>query len=155
MIHITTVSSRRAVYCSIVVYYYIGYQRPRPQYTAKLNNNSVCSGCSTDSYSLSFSLFFSSVQFSCSVVSDSLRPHESQHARPPCPSPSPRVYSNSCSSSQWCYPAISSSVISLSSYPQSLPAAGSLPMSQLFAWGVLDFQLQHQSFQWTPRTDLL
>ena len=76
-----------------------------------------------------------SVQFSRSVVSDSLRPHESQHARPPCPSPAPRVYSNSCPLSQWCHPAISSSVIPFSSCPQSLPASGSFPMSQLFAWG--------------------
>ena len=78
---------------------------------------------------------FSSVQFSCSVVSDSLRPHESQHARPPCPSPTARVYSNSCPSSWWCHPAISSSVVPLSSCPQSLPASGSFPMSQLFPWG--------------------
>ena len=77
---------------------------------------------------------FSSVQFSCSVVSDSLRPHESQHARPPCPSPTPGVYSNSCPLSQWCHPAISSSVVPFSSFPQSLPASGSFPMSQLFAW---------------------
>ena len=77
----------------------------------------------------------SSVQFSRSVVSDSLRPHESQHARPPCPSPTPGVYSNSCPSSQWCHPAISSSVVPFSSYPQSLPASGSFPMSQPFAWG--------------------
>ena len=76
-----------------------------------------------------------SVQFSRSVVSDSLRPHESQHARPPCPSPSPEVHSNSCPSSQWCHPAISSSVIPFSSCPQSLPASESFPMSQLFAWG--------------------
>ena len=76
-----------------------------------------------------------SVQFSCSVMSDSFRPHESQHTRPPCPSPTPRVYSNSCPSSQWCHPAISSSVIPFSSYPQSLPVSGSFPMSQLFAWG--------------------
>ena len=73
-----------------------------------------------------------SVQFSRSVVSDSLRPHESQNARPPCPSPTPRVHSNSCPSSQWCHPAISSSVIPFSSWPQSLPASGSFPMSQLF-----------------------
>ena len=66
---------------------------------------------------------FSSVQFSCSVVSDSLRPHESQHARPPCPSPSPRVHSDSRPSSQWCHPAISSSVVPFSSCPQSLPAS--------------------------------
>ena len=75
----------------------------------------------------------SSVQFSRSVMSDSLWPHGSQHARPPCPSPTPRVYSNSCPLSQWCHPAISSSVVPFSSCPQSLPASGS--MSQLFAWG--------------------
>ena len=75
------------------------------------------------------------VQFSCSVVSDSLRPHESQHARPPCPSPTPGVHSNSRPSSQWCHPAISSSIIPFSSCPQSLPASESFPMSQLFAWG--------------------
>ena len=78
---------------------------------------------------------FSSVQFSRSVVSDSLRPHESQHARPPCPSPTPGVHSNSCASSWWYHPAISSSVVPFSSCPQSLPASGSFPMSQLFAWG--------------------
>ena len=76
-----------------------------------------------------------SVQFSRSVVSDSFRPHESQHARPPCPSPTPRVHSNSCPSSQWCHLAISSSVVPFSSCPQSLPASGSFPMNQLFAWG--------------------
>ena len=68
------------------------------------------------------SALFSSVQFSRSVMSDSLRPHESQHARPPCPSPTPRVHSNSRPLSQWCHPAISSSVIPFSSCPQSLPA---------------------------------
>ena len=78
---------------------------------------------------------FSSVQVSRSVVSDSLWPHESQHARPPCPSPSPGVHSNSCPSSQWCHPAISSSVVPFSSCPQSLPASKSFPMSQLFTWG--------------------
>ena len=76
-----------------------------------------------------------SVQFSCSVVSNSSRPHELQHARPPCPSPTPGVYSNSCPSSRWCHPAISSSVIPFSSCPQSLPASRSFPTSQLFAWG--------------------
>ena len=80
-------------------------------------------------------LEFSSVQFSCSVVSDSLRPHESQHTRPPCPSPTPGVHSNSRPSSQWCHPAISSSVVPFSSCPQSLPASDSFPLSQLFAWG--------------------
>ena len=67
-------------------------------------------------------------------MSGSLWPHESQHARPPCPLQTPGVYSNSCPSSQWCHPAISSSVIPFSSCPQSLPASGSFPMSQLFAW---------------------
>ena len=75
------------------------------------------------------------VQFSCSVVSDSLRPHESQHARPPCPWPTPGVHSNSSPSSQWCHPTISSFVVPFSSCPQSLPASGSFPMSQLFTWG--------------------
>ena len=75
---------------------------------------------------------FSSVQFSRSVVSNSLRCHESQHPRPPCPSPTPRVYSDSCPSSRWCDPAISSSVVHFSSCPQSLPASESFPMSQLF-----------------------
>ena len=77
----------------------------------------------------------SSVQFSCSVVSNSLRPHELQHARPPCPSPTPGVHPDSCPLSQWCHPAISSSVVPFSSCPQSLSASGSFPMSQLFAWG--------------------
>ena len=78
---------------------------------------------------------FSSVPFSHSVVTDSLRPHESQHTRPPCPSQTPGVYSNSCPWSWWCHPAISPSVVPFSSCPQSLPASGSFPMSQLFAWG--------------------
>ena len=72
------------------------------------------------------------VQFSRSVMSDSLRPHESHRARPPCPSPTPGVHSNPCPSSQWCHPAISSSVVPFSSCPQSLPASESFPMSQLF-----------------------
>ena len=76
-----------------------------------------------------------SVQFSHSIVSDSLRPHESQHARLPCPSPTPGVYSNSCPLNQWCHPVISSSVIPFSSCPQALPASESFPISQLFAWG--------------------
>ena len=77
---------------------------------------------------------FSSVQFSHSVVSDSLWPHESQHTRPPCPSPTPGVHPNPHPSSQWCHPAISSSVVPFSSCPQSLQASESFPMSQLFAW---------------------
>ena len=81
------------------------------------------------------SVAFSSVQFSRSVVSDSLRPHELQHSRPPCPSPTPGVHSDSHPSNQWCHPAISSSVVSFSSCPQSLPASESFPRSQLFTWG--------------------
>ena len=80
-------------------------------------------------------LFQSVSQFSHSVVSDSLRPHESQHTRPPCPSPTPRVYSNSCPSSRWCHPIISCSVFPLSSWPQSFPASGSCPISRLFTLG--------------------
>ena len=78
------------------------------------------------------SVQFSSVAQSCPT----LRPHEPQRARPPCLSPTPRIYPNSCPSNWWCHPAISSSVIPFSSCTQSLPASGSFPMSQLFAWGV-------------------
>ena len=76
-----------------------------------------------------------SVQFSCSVMSDSLRLHGSQHARPPCPSPTPRVYPNSWPLSRWCHPTISSSVIPFSSCPQSFPASGAFPMNQFFTSG--------------------
>ena len=76
-----------------------------------------------------------SVQFSRSVVSDSLWPHESQHTRPPCSSPSSGAHTDSCPSSPWCHPAISSSVVPFSYCPQSLPASESFPMSQLFTWG--------------------
>ena len=99
----------------------------------------------------------SSVQFSRSVRSDSLQPHESKHARPPCPSPTPRVHPNSCPLSRWCHLAISSSVVPLSSCPQSLPASGSFPMSQLFAWGsqsigvsVLASFLPMNTQNWSP-----
>ena len=88
-----------------------------------------------------FVLSVSSVQFSRSVVSDSLQPHELQHARPPCPSPTPGVHSNSHPSSQWCHPAISSSVIPFSSCPQSLLASESFPMSQLFVLSILSFKI--------------
>ena len=109
----------------------------------------------------------SSVQFSRSVVSDSLLSHESQHARPPYPLPSPGVHSDSCPSSQWCHPAISSSVVAFSSSvvpfsscPQSLPASESSPISQLFTWGgqstgvsalasVLPMNTQDWSLGWT------
>ena len=80
------------------------------------------------------SIFPHSVQFSSWVVSDSLQPHESEHTRPPCPLQTARVYPSSCSSSQWCHLAISSSVVPFSSCPQSLPASGSFPMSQTFTW---------------------
>ena len=80
-------------------------------------------------------LQFSSIQFSHSVMSDTLRPHELQHTRPPCPSPTPGVHSDSCPSSRWCHPAISSYVVPFASCPESLPASESFPMSQLFAWG--------------------
>ena len=85
-----------------------------------------------------------SVQFSCSVMSDPLQPHDLQHARPPCPSPTPGVHPNPCPLSQWCHPAISSSVIPFSSCPQSFPASGSFEMSCSHQVAkVLEFQLQH------------
>ena len=80
-------------------------------------------------------LQFSSVQFGRSVVSDSLQPHEPQHARPPCPSPTPRIHPNPCPSSWWCHLTVSSSVVPFSSCPQSFPASGSFQMSQLCASG--------------------
>ena len=80
-------------------------------------------------------VYVCSVQFSHSVVSDSLRPHESQHTRPPCPSPTPRAHPNLCPLSWWWHPTISFSVVPFSSCSQSFPASGSFPMSQLFAWG--------------------
>ena len=96
-------------------------------------------------------------QISWSVVSDSLRPHESPHARPPCPWPTPGVHSDSCPSSQWCHPDISSSVVPFSSCPQSLPASESFPMSQLFTWGgqstrvsALASFLPKKSQSWSP-----
>ena len=98
------------------------------------NTLKVSSGFSSLPYSQNLSEYIS-VQFSHSVMSDSLQPHESQHARPPCPSPTSGVHSDSCPSSQWCHPVISSSVIPFSSCPQSLPASESFPMNQLFAWG--------------------
>ena len=91
-----------------------------------------------------------SVQFSCSVMSDSLWPHGLQHARLSCPSPTPGVYSNSCPLCRWCYPTISSSVFPFSSHLQSFPPSGSFPVSQFLHQVAkrLEFQLQHQSFQW-------
>ena len=110
-----------------------------------------------DSYSLEGRLWLTSVHFSHSVVSDSLQPHQPQHARPSCPSPTPRVYWNPCPSSWWCYPPISSSVIPFSSCPQSLQASEYFQMSQHFTSGgqrigvsastsVLPMNTQH----WSP-----
>ena len=97
-----------------------------------------------------------SVQFSCSVMSDSLRPHGLQHTRLPCPSPTPEVDSNSCPLSRWCHPTISSSVVPFS-HLQSFPASGSFQMSQFFASGgqSIGVSAQHQSFQWIFRIDFL
>ena len=108
-------------------------------------------------HSIFWFLCISSVQFSHSVVSDSLRPHELQHARPRCPSPTPGVYPNSCPLSWWCHPTISSSVVPFSSCLQFFPISGSFKWvsSSHQVTKILEFQLQHQSFQWTPRTDLL
>ena len=86
-------------------------------------------------FNILFLLFILAVQFSRSVLPDSLQPHELQHTRLPCPPPTPRAYSNSCPLSQWCHPTISSSVIPFSSHLQSFPASGSFPMSQFFASG--------------------
>ena len=109
------------VYSSYVTFYPLGWLR---NYTAIGRTLSP-----------TLTMVSSVSQLSLSVISDSLRPHESQHARPPCPSTTPGVHSNSCPSGWWCHPAISSSVIPFSSCPQSLQASESFPMSQLFAWG--------------------
>ena len=106
---------------------------------------------------LPLSLLFSSVQFSHSVVSDSLRLHGLQHARPPCPSPTPGLYPNSCPLSQWCHSAISSTVVPFSSCPQSFPASGSFQTSQLFVSGgqsigvsALALVLSMNTQDWSP-----
>ena len=103
------------------------------------------------------SVFFYSVQFSHSVVSNSLRPHELQHARPPYPSQTAGVYPNPCPLSWWCYPIVSSSVVPFSSYPQSFPASGSSQMRQLFASGgqsigvsASTLVLQKNTQDWSP-----
>ena len=95
----------------------------------------------------------SSVQFNGSVVSDSLWPHGLWHTRPPCPSPTPRVCSNSCPLSRWCHPIISSSVVPFSSCPQSFPASGSFPMSQFFASS--DQSIVSFSFSISPSNEWL
>ena len=101
--------------------------------------------------------FYLSVQFSLSVVSNSMRPHGLQHTRPPCPSPPPGVHTNSCPLSQWCHPAISSSVIPFSSCLQSFPASGSFQVSQLFASGGQSIGVSASAsvLQWIFRTDFL
>ena len=101
--------------------------------------------------------FFSSVQFSCSVMSDYLRPHVLQHARTPCPSPTPGACTNSCPSSRWCHPTISSSIVSFSSCLQSFSASGSFPMSQFFTSGgqCIGASASASAFQWIFRTDFL
>ena len=110
--------------CLLYIYIYIAFKNILFHY-----------GLSQDTEYSSLCYTISSVQFSRSVVSDSLRPHELQHARPPCPSPTPRVYPNPWPSSQWCHPATSSSVVPFFSCPQSSPASGSFQMSQLFTSG--------------------
>ena len=111
-----------------------------PELPSKLSWQRICLQCRRSEFDYwvgkihSWRGQFSSVQFSRPVMSDTLRPHESQHARPPCPSPTPGVYSNSCPWSWWCHPTISSSVIPFS-YPQSFPASGSFQISQLFVSG--------------------
>ena len=100
-------------------------------------------------------LCVSLIQFSCSVMSDSLWPHGLQHTRLPCPSPSPLAFSNLCPLSQWCHPTISFSVISFSSRLQSFPASESFLMSRLFASGRQSIGAAHQSFQWIFRTNFL
>ena len=96
---------------------------------------------------------FSSVQFSRSVMSESLWPHGLQHARPPCPLPTPGAYSNSCPLHWWCHPTLSSSVVSFPSCLESFPASGSFQMSQFFTSGGQGLEFQHQYFQWIFRTD--
>ena len=100
---------------------------------------------------------YMSVEFSRSVVSNYLRPHGLQHTRPLCPSPTPGVYSNSCPLSWWCHPTTSTSVTPFSSHLLSFPASGSFLTSQFLpqVGKLLEFQLQHQSFQWIFRTDFI
>ena len=114
---------------------YVRSQKPHRPPHRLLFNTAFCTNNQTqlcDCFHHIIMVSVNSIQFSRSVVSNSLRPHESQHIRPPCPSPTPGVHPNSCPSSRGCHPAISSSVVPFSSCPQSLPASESFPMSQLF-----------------------
>ena len=120
---------------TFLFFYLVEWKVTKPNCKSKQTNLDIISSGN--------SFFSSLVQFSRSVMSDSWWPHELQHARPLCPSPTPRVHPSSCPVCWWCHPAISSSVVPFSSCPQSLPASESFPMSQLFTWGgqVLEFQL--------------
>ena len=147
--------------CPLIWWCYLSNPlRPPFSFAFKLSQHHGLFQCGSTSYRLAkvlelqlqhqsfqwiFRIDFISVQFSRSVVFNSLRPHKPQHARPPYPSPTARVYSNPCPLSQWCLPTILSSVIPFSSCPQSFPVSGSFQISQLFASGVkiLEFQLQH------------
>jgi len=116
----------------------LGYPGSRFLFAAFICGSAFDKGehqCTFIGIHVSVKMLFSSVQVSRSGVSNSSRPHESQHARPPCPSPTPQVFSNLHPSSRWCCPAVSSSVVPFSSCPQSHPASESFPMSQLFTWG--------------------
>ena len=117
-------SDQRIIYCCYLQYWYMTLFCSHIQVTAHGIENFLFNA--DDKWT---------VQFSCSVVSDCLRTHGLQHTRPPCPSPTPGIYSNSCPLSWWCHPTISSSVVLFSSHLQSFPASGSFQMSQLFTSG--------------------
>ena len=147
LVTLWTAAHQASLSCTIISPYY---------YSSALGLNTVPSWGATFQMAGTWKecIQFNSVQFSRSVLSNSLQPHEPQHTRPPCLSPTPRVYPNSCPSSWWCHPTISS------------PSPPALNLSQhqgLFKWvssshqvaKLLEFYLQHQSFQWTPRTDFL
>ena len=135
--------------------YYLIFQWMHPRLKEKLPKVTERANLLTAPALWLIKYFLKGLQFSCSVLSYSLQPHGLQHTRPPCPSPTPRVYSNSCPSCWWCHPTISSSVVPFSCL-QSFPASGSFQVSSLHQVAkVLEFQLQHQSFQWIFRTDFL
>ena len=137
---------------------WVALSRKKQIFFFSVSNDLYCFSCIWGMYNISIYAFIdqSVSQFSCSVVSNSLRPLGLQHTRLPCPSSTPRACSNSCPLSQWCHPTISSSVIPFSSCLQSFPALGSFQMSRLHQVAkVLEFQLQHQCFEWIFRTDFL